>query len=185
MLLLPSSSLNNAFYIFSNKYSSFSPSVIDHQTQVQQLHDKIIELETEKKEFGVQRAKMKSLMLQNEGKCCDLFIKMYTSNLKIFFYDTYILLWLCITCMILTFEYFLYLAEKVRLQSELEELRRQLAVMDLNSKNYVEEEKRKFDEQIASLEHLLHGNYFVNQSFISKVNMFFFKADDFLSDYSH
>lgn len=48
-------------------------------------------------------------------------------------------------------------AEKVRLYSELEELRRQLAVTDLNSKNYVEEEKRRCSEQIASLERLLHG----------------------------
>ena len=85
----------------------------DHQLEVQLLRDKINELETEKKDFGVQRAKMKSLMLQTEG-------------------------------------------EKVRLQSELEELRRQLAVMDLNSKNHIEEEKRKFDEQITSLEQLLH-----------------------------
>lgn len=85
----------------------------DRNDQMLQLHSKITELETEKKEFGSQRAKMKSLMLQNE-------------------------------------------AEKIRLQSEVEELRRQLAVTDLNSKNCIEEEKRRCSEQIASLERLLH-----------------------------
>ncbi|XP_026280859.1 rab GTPase-binding effector protein 1 isoform X1 [Frankliniella occidentalis] len=85
----------------------------DHSDILQQLQSKISELETEKKEFGSQRAKMRTLILQNE-------------------------------------------AEKVRLHSEVEELRRQLAVTDLNSKNYLEEEKRKCFEQIASLERLLH-----------------------------
>lgn len=96
-----------------NVASSEVDSTGDHEDQVQQLQHRILELEAEKKEFGSQRAKMKSLMLQNE-------------------------------------------AEKVRLQSELDELRRKLAVMDLNSKSDLEEEKRKCFEQIASLEHLLH-----------------------------
>lgn len=39
-----------------------------HDDQVRQLQNKILELEAEKKEFGSQRAKMKSLMLQNEGR---------------------------------------------------------------------------------------------------------------------
>ncbi|KAK3910493.1 Rab GTPase-binding effector protein 1 [Frankliniella fusca] len=83
------------------------------QSDLQQLQNKIVELELEKKEFGSQRAKMRTLILQNE-------------------------------------------AEKERLHSEVEELRRQLAVTDLNSKNHLEEEKRKCFEQIASLERLLH-----------------------------
>ncbi|XP_034256321.1 rab GTPase-binding effector protein 1 isoform X2 [Thrips palmi] len=93
--------------------SSEMDSAGDHDDRVLQLQQRILELETEKKDFGSQRAKMKSLMLQTE-------------------------------------------AEKVRLQSEMDELRRKLAVMDLNSKSDLEEEKRKCFEQIASLEHLLH-----------------------------
>lgn len=117
----------------------------DHNDQVQQLQLRILELETEKKEFGSQRAKMKSLMLQTEGiiSCVCL------GDLK----NKYV----CLIFLTLLYYLPIIAAEKVRLQSEMDELRRKLAVMDLNCKNDLEEEKRKCFEQIASLEHLLHG----------------------------
>lgn len=46
----------------------FSHFSVDHDDQVQLLQSKIIELESEKRDFGSQRAKMKSFMLQSEAE---------------------------------------------------------------------------------------------------------------------
>jgi hypothetical protein len=55
----------------------------DHQLEVQLLRDKINELETEKKDFGVQRAKMKSLMLQTEGRFVQPFMLQISNKLTL------------------------------------------------------------------------------------------------------
>lgn len=87
------------------------------------------EKETIREQFDSQRAKMKELFLQKE----DELVRKSNENSK--------------------------LLEEIRqLKVELDEAKSQLVVADLTLESNLEVEKRKAEEEIASLQQIVHGN---------------------------